>query len=136
MPVSYSWGCCCCSVAKLCPTLCDHIHGVFQARMLEWIAISTPGDLPDPGRDQTHVTSCISCTGRWSLHHCTTWEAHIDATYNLRNGEQLYLTVHDCASLYEIHHCIICTSFFFFFETRPLFRVSVDLVLLLLICFI
>ena len=57
--VRYSWGCCCCSVAKLCLTLCDHIHGVFQARMLEWIAISTPGDLPDPGRDRTPPT-CIA----------------------------------------------------------------------------
>ena len=44
-------------VAQLCPTLCDpmdcsspgsSIHGIFQARILEWIAIS-PGDLPGPG---------------------------------------------------------------------------------------
>ena len=25
------------------------IHGIFQARILEWVAISSPGDLPDPG---------------------------------------------------------------------------------------
>ena len=25
------------------------VHGIFQARVLEWVAISTPGDLPDPG---------------------------------------------------------------------------------------
>ena len=39
-------------------TLCDPMdynlpgfsaHGVFQARIAEWVAISTPGDLPDPG---------------------------------------------------------------------------------------
>ena len=24
------------------------VHGIFQARVLEWVAISTPGDLPDP----------------------------------------------------------------------------------------
>ena len=38
-----------CSVARLCPTLCDpkdssrpgsSVHGIFQARILEWIAIS------------------------------------------------------------------------------------------------
>ena len=23
--------------------------GIFQARILEWVAIPTPGDLPDPG---------------------------------------------------------------------------------------
>ena len=42
-----------------CPTLCDPIdcsppgssvHAIFQARVLEWVAISSSrGDLPDPG---------------------------------------------------------------------------------------
>ena len=25
------------------------VHGISQARILEWVAISSPGDLPDPG---------------------------------------------------------------------------------------
>ena len=25
------------------------VHGIFQARILEWAAISSPGDLPNPG---------------------------------------------------------------------------------------
>ena len=25
------------------------VHGIFQPRILEWVAISSPGDLPDPG---------------------------------------------------------------------------------------
>ena len=25
------------------------VHGILQARILEWVAISFPGDLPDPG---------------------------------------------------------------------------------------
>ena len=25
------------------------VHGIFQARILEWTAISSPGDLPNPG---------------------------------------------------------------------------------------
>ena len=25
------------------------IHGIFQARVLEWVAVSSPGDLPNPG---------------------------------------------------------------------------------------
>ena len=50
--------CCCCSVAKSCPAVCDlmdsspagsSLHGVLQARVLEWAAIPSPGDLPDPG---------------------------------------------------------------------------------------
>ena len=46
-------------VAQSCLTLCDpvdcsppgsSIHGILQARILEWIAISfSRGDLPDPG---------------------------------------------------------------------------------------
>ena len=45
-------------VAQLCPTLCDptdcnlsgsSVHGIFQARVLEWVAISSPGNLPNPG---------------------------------------------------------------------------------------
>ena len=46
------------SVAQPCLTLCNpmdcslpgsSIHGIFQARILEWVAISSPGDLPNPG---------------------------------------------------------------------------------------
>ena len=40
-----------------CPTLCDpmdcnppgsSVHWILQARILDWIAFPTPGDLPDP----------------------------------------------------------------------------------------
>ena len=45
-------------VAQLCPTLWDpmncstpdsSVHGVFQARIFEWVAITFPGDLPNTG---------------------------------------------------------------------------------------
>ena len=45
-------------LAQLCPTLCDPMdcslpgssfHGIFQARILEWVAIPSPGGLPDSG---------------------------------------------------------------------------------------
>ena len=50
---------CCnsCLVAKVSSTICDHmdynlpgfsVHGILQARILEWVAISL-GDLSDPG---------------------------------------------------------------------------------------
>ena len=48
----------CCIVAKSCPTLCDpmdcklpgsSVHGILRARILEWVAIPSPGDLPHPG---------------------------------------------------------------------------------------
>ena len=48
----------CVLVAQSCPTLCDpmdcsplgsSVHGIFQARIMEWVAISFFRDLPDPG---------------------------------------------------------------------------------------
>ena len=69
---------------QLCPTLCDpkdhslpgsSFHGMLQARILEWVA--TPfSRRSSQSRDQTRV-SCVSCIGRQTLHHCTTWEALI-----------------------------------------------------------
>ena len=40
-------------VIQSCPTLCDHmdytVHGILQARILEWWPFPSPGDLPNPG---------------------------------------------------------------------------------------
>ena len=40
-------------VAQLCPTLYDPtdytVHGILQARILEWVAFPSPGDLPNLG---------------------------------------------------------------------------------------
>ena len=45
-------------VSQSCPTLCDpmdcslpgsSVHGIFQATVLEWVAIYFSRDLPDPG---------------------------------------------------------------------------------------
>ena len=60
-----------CSVTKSCPALWDtmdcslpgsSVHGIFQARILEWIAISSCRWSSWP-RYRTH----ISCIGRWIL---------------------------------------------------------------------
>ena len=51
-------------VAQSCPTLCDpmdcslpgsSIHGIFQARVLEWVAISFSRRSSQP-RDRTHIS--------------------------------------------------------------------------------
>ena len=48
-------------VAQLCPTLCDRVdytvHGILQARILEWVAFPFSRDSSQP-RDQTQV-SCV-----------------------------------------------------------------------------
>ena len=40
-------------VAQLCQTLCNPmdytVHGILQTRILEWVAIPSPVDLPNPG---------------------------------------------------------------------------------------
>ena len=49
------------------------VHGIFQARILEQVAISYSRG-SSWHRDQTHV-SCISCIARGILYHCATREA-------------------------------------------------------------
>ena len=68
-----------CSVAQSCLTLCDpmdlsppdsSVHGIFQARILDWIAISYSRGSSWP-RNWTHC-SCVCHIGRQillSLHH-------------------------------------------------------------------
>src|SRR5574341_1190758 len=66
-------------------TLCDSmdcsppdssVHGILQARILEWVAILFP-QRSSPPRNQTWVSrvSCVSCTGRWILYHHAICEA-------------------------------------------------------------
>ena len=51
LEVSYLF-CCCCLATKLCLTLFNQgtsVHGISQARILEWVSFPSPGDLPGPG---------------------------------------------------------------------------------------
>ena len=72
---------CCCLVAKSYPTLCDPmnystpvplVHGISQARIQDWIAISF-SKRSSQARDQT----CVSGIGRQILYHWATREALI-----------------------------------------------------------
>ena len=74
----------CCLVSRLYLTLCNplgysppgsSVHGISQARILEWIAISFSRECSQP-RNQTP----ISCIGRLILYHWTTREAHVNCT--------------------------------------------------------
>ena len=66
-------------VNESCLTLCNpmdcspsgsSVHGIFQARILEWVAIFFYR-----GSSQSRAQTCISCTGRRILYHCSMWEA-------------------------------------------------------------
>ena len=72
---------CACSVAQSCPTLGDpvgysppgsSVHGVLQARVLEWVAISSSRDLPNPGIGLESLASPVLASG--FFYHCAAWE--------------------------------------------------------------
>ena len=68
------------------------VHGIFQARVLEWVAISFSRGSSQP-RDQTQ----FSCSGRWILYHCATWKvSSVDVTQSKKRviGQMTYLTLH------------------------------------------
>ena len=66
-----------------CPALCDpmdcnppgsSVHGIFQARILEWVAMpSPPGDLPDLGIKPVSLASPALVGGFFTT--SATWEA-------------------------------------------------------------
>jgi len=54
------------------------VHGVLLARILEWVAFPSPGDLPGPGFEPASP----ALAGRY-FYHCTTREAHSKNTKTL-----------------------------------------------------
>ena len=65
------------------------VHGILQARILEWVAISSSKGTSQP-RDQTLV-SCVSCSGRRILCHWVTRGSPITL---LQNVERLERALH------------------------------------------
>ena len=91
----------CVLVAQSCPTLQDpmdccppgsSVHGVLQASILEWVAISSSRGSSRP-RDQTCI-SCISCISRRFFTTSATWE-----TLNM------CLVTQSCPTLCDIMNC-------------------------------
>ena len=75
-----------------CPILCNlmacgppdsFVHGILQARILEWVATPSFWGSSQP-RNQTHV-SYVSCVGRWVLYQ----ERHLEAPQKLCRGVTL-----------------------------------------------
>ena len=55
------------------PLSSSSVHGISQARILEWIAVSRGSPWP---RNQT-CSSCSFCIGRYILYHWVTWEPRL-----------------------------------------------------------
>ena len=64
--------CSVCNPMDCCPPD-SSVHGIFQARILEWVAIFFSRGSSQP-RDWTCVSK-VSCIGRQILYHWATWEA-------------------------------------------------------------
>ena len=81
--------------AESCLTLCNSmdcsppgssVHGILQARILEWVAISFSREFSWP-RDRTS----ISCVSRLILYYCVTWEGYVYSSNH--SNIQLAITI-------------------------------------------
>ena len=66
-----------CCLLRLCNPMdcsppCSSVCRIFQARILEWVVISSCKGSSWP-RDWTLV-SCVCCIGRWILYHSANWK--------------------------------------------------------------
>ena len=73
------------------------VHGISEARLFEWVGISSEGSFWP--RDWTHV-SCISWIGRWILYHWAVWEALL---CNLLNDCKLQESKKQVYSVQPLH---------------------------------
>ena len=82
---------CGCVHTQLCLTFCDSLdcrppdsslHGILQARILEWVAISSSRGSSQP-RDWTCI-SRVSCIGKWILYHFAPGDGSIIAEWKKR----------------------------------------------------
>ena len=90
-----------CVCAQSCPSLykpmgCgstgSSVNGIFQARILEQVAISFARGSFRP-RDGTPI-SCVCCIGRRILYHCTTWESSTNfILINWRQGAAIFFAL-------------------------------------------
>ena len=91
-----------CLVTQSCQTLCDptdcsspgsSVHGILQARILEWIAISFPGLLSDPGIEPSSPVSqadslpseTVGKPCQWLLRYGNIWTLERAPNSNLRS---------------------------------------------------
>ena len=112
------------------------VHGISQASILEWVAISSSRGSLRP-RDRTHV-SCISCVGRWVLYHWATWEgvqslSHVwlfatpwiaarQASLSITNSRSS-LRLTSIESVMPSSHLILCRPFLLLSPIPPSIRI-------------
>ena len=87
-----------------CSPAVSAAHGISQARILEWVAISS-----SRGSSQPKDWTCIHCNGRRLLYHWVTWEALTSVLFFNFNftfsfiSLFLYFAEHIYEYIYETH---------------------------------
>ena len=106
-------------VAQSCLTLCDPmncslpgstVHGIFQAKVLEWIAISFSGVSSWP-RDQTHG-SCVSCIAGefltcWAIGEAISWPYVRVYFWTSESFPLIYVSIFMPVSYYFDHYVVV-----------------------------
>ena len=109
----------CAKSLQWCLTLCDpmdcgplgsSVHGIFQMRILEWVAISFPGDLPNPGIKTASLIS-PELAGRFFRTRAT-WEAQ-HWVRHLITDLFLFVCLIQCILIFKI----TLNIFFYFFPS-------------------
>ena len=102
------------SVAQLCATLCgpmncsppgSSIHGIFQARILEQVAISYSRESSEPS-DRTGI-SWVSCIGGWivyQFHHLGSLHTHTHTHTHIHTHTHTHTYTHTHTHTYTHTH--------------------------------
>ena len=97
----------CAGKITLVVSLCDpmdysllgsSVHGILQARILEWVAISSPGDLPDPGIKPMSFMSPELASGFFTT--SANWESN--SRLETANSKKACMKVGPLAEVWEL----------------------------------
>ena len=108
------WACVFAELLQLCPTLCNpmdcsppdsSVYGILQARILEWVAMPSSRDIPDPGVEPTSLMP-LTLGGRFFT-TSRIWEASAAVLLlNLFGVSIIWLVPHLSPTI-----CLISSSF-------------------------
>ena len=112
-------------VTESCPTLCEpmdfsppgsSVHGILQARILEWVAITISRDLPNPGTEPRSpalqvdsllsLFSSVQSLSRAQL-FVTPWTAECQVSLSITNSRSL-LKLMSIKLVMPSNHLILC----------------------------
>ena len=116
-----------CTRAKLlqfCATLCDpvncssSVHGILQARILEWVAMPSLRNLPDPGSNP-----CVLCLLHWQVGSLPLVPPgkpfFVYSTYQIKAC--LCVCVCVCVTLSHAYHVLIYLTRIYIYKTAQIY---------------